>query len=406
MKKWVKISKGVIDNQPALLIYFKYSTDLIIMAKKAGALWSPKERMWHVPFSVSKLQEVKNTFGQVCRVYCHLDSERKKKNHFSKLSRGKPSRRVRKTGAQQLNPKSKKLLHDFVKYLRGKLFSESTVKTYYIHILDLLIYLKNKPLEEICNRDVELFIEDVCLKRCYSVSTHRQVISAVKHFAQLQDCQIDNPKLESPRKSRFLPTVLSKQEVVELLRNTRNIKHRTIIALLYSSGLRIGELIDLELGDIDADRRQIIVKNGKGRKDRYVILAESFIMLMDNYLFTYQPKKYFIESTKPGIKYSATSVRSFLKATVKRAGIRKRITPHTLRHSYATHLLEQGVDIRYIQELLGHARPETTMVYTHVRKQNMLHITSPFDTLARQLNQPIDQPDKNTNNPWLSRDDR
>ncbi len=285
--------------------------------------------------------------------------------------------------------------------MRGKVFSESTVRTYYIHILDFTIYLKGKPVAEIVNRDVELFVEDVCVKRRYSVSTHRQVISAMKQFANFHPtCRIENPELERPHKSRFLPVVLSKQEVIDLLRNTRNLKHKAVLALLYSSGLRIGELIDLELNDIDVDRRQIFIRNGKGRKDRYVIMAESFRQLLHNYLMTYRPLKYFVEGQNPNTQYAPTSVRSFLKRSCKLARITKKVTPHTLRHSYATHLLEQGVDLRYIQELLGHARPETTMIYTHVSKRDMLNIESPLDTLIKQMSAPQNK----NNNPSLSRE--
>jgi len=202
--------------------------------------------------------------------------------------------------------------------------------------------LNGKTLSDVNNRDVELFVEDICVKRKYSVSTHRQVISAIKKFTKFQPCNIENLELERPSKSRFLPTVLSRQEVIDLLRGTRNIKHRAILALLYSSGLRIGELINLELNDLDIDRRQIIVRSGKGRKDRYVIMAETFAQLLQNYLLTYGPKKYFVEGISPMTKYSATSVRSFLNRSLKRARINKKVTPHTLRHSYATHLLEHA----------------------------------------------------------------
>ena len=125
------------------------------------------------------------------------------------------------------------------------------------------------------------------------------------------------------------------------------------------------------------------MKNGKGRKDRYVILANSFLPLLNNYLFSYNPAVYFVEGTKAGEHYTAGSIRNFLRKSCKKAGIRKVVTPHTLRHSYATHLLENGVDIRYIQVLLGHSRPETTMVYTHVAKKDMLAIESPLDTMVK-----------------------
>ena len=189
--------------------------------------------------------------------------------------------------------------------------------------------------------------------------------------------------LERPRRSKRLPLVLSKEEVISLIQVTRNLKHRTCIALIYSCGLRISELINLELRDIDIERRQLLICQGKGRKDRYIILAESFLPLMRNYLTTFQPERYFIEG-RPGKTYSATSIRKFLKASCQRARIYKRVTPHTLRHSYATHLLESGVDLRYIQELLGHAKPENTMIYTHVAKKDLLSIGSPLDLIVNE----------------------
>jgi site-specific recombinase XerD len=403
MRQTVTVSKGKIGEYPVLFIHFHFHSDLVDIARRLGAIWSSERRLWHLPFSRAKLEEAQLAFGRVAN-FVYRGYRNNPPRQSAGIGRGKPSKRFRRIGAEKLSPKSKKLLHGYVKYLRGKVLSESTVRTYYIHILDFLIYLSDKPAEQVCNRDVELFVENVCLKRKYSVSTHRQVISAIKQFVKFQPSQIENPKLERPKKTRFLPAVLSKQEVVELLRNTRNMKHRAALALLYSSGLRIGEMINLELQDIDIDRRQIFVRNGKGRKDRYVIMAESFAQLLSNYLITYNPSKYFIEGTKPGTQYAATSVRAFLRRSVQRAGIRKKVTPHTLRHSYATHLLEQGVDVRYIQELLGHSRPETTMIYTHVTKKEMLQISSPLDTLVKQLSQPIAPNDIQPKNNLLSRD--
>jgi site-specific recombinase XerD len=213
------------------------------------------------------------------------------------------------------------------------------------------------------------------------------VISAIKQFKIFEpNCDFENLELVSPRKSSFLPTVLSKEEVVNLLRCTQNLKHRVILALIYSAGLRIGDLINLRIQDMDIDRRQIIVKNGKGRKDRYIIMANSFVPLLHNYLNTYMPEEYFAEGIERGKKYTSGSVRNFLGRSCRLAGISKKVTPHTLRHSYATHLLEFGVDLRYIQELLGHSSPETTMIYTHVTRKDMLQITSPLDMVVESLN--------------------
>jgi len=172
--------------------------------------------------------------------------------------------------------------------------------------------------------------------------------------------------------------------MISIIQHTKNLKHRAILALIYSAGLRISELLNLKLEHIQIQRKQLLIKNAKGRKDRYVTLAESFMPLLHNYLITYRPEIYFVEGTK-GKPYSASSVRKFLFRSCKSAYIRRTVTPHTLRHSYATHLLESGVGLRHIQELLGHSRPETTMIYTHVARKDLLDIQSPLDSAIKQL---------------------
>jgi site-specific recombinase XerD len=278
-----------------------------------------------------------------------------------------------------ISEENKEILSSYVSYLRGKCYSESTVKTYFTFVADFFDYLKDTPLDTLTNRDVEKFIETVFIPRKYSISTHRQFFSAIKLFkAFYPECNIEELNLKRPKRSQILPTVLSKEEVIDLLRYTKNLKHRAVLAMIYSAGLRISELLNLELKHIDVDRRQLIVKNSKGRKDRNIILAQSFIPLMQNYLISYNPENYFVEG-KPFQKYSAESIRAFLHRSSKIAGIKKRVTPHTLRHSYATHLIEMGVGLRYVQELLGHSKPETTMIYTHVAKKDLLSIKSPLD---------------------------
>ena len=398
MKEQVLLSRGRIGQQELLFIGFEYDRQLIEICRHLGAYWNAEQRMWQLPFSKQNAADAERVFRRYRTVIIKGYLQQKV---IKKLQPEQLVKNMRGAGAKQLSSLDKKHLRGFVKYMRGKVLSESTVRTYYIHILDFTIYLKGKAIDRIVNRDVELFVEDVCVKRRYSVSTHRQVISAIKQFTSFHPtCSIENPSLERPHKSRFLPVVLSKQEVIDLLRNTRNLKHKAVLALLYSSGLRIGELINLELNDIDVNRRQIFIQNGKGRKDRYVIMAESFGQLFHNYLMTYKPRRFFVEGNSPGRQYSAVSVRNFLKRACKLARINKKVTPHTLRHSYATHLLEQGVDLRYIQELLGHARPETTMIYTHVSKRDMLNIESPLDTLIKQMSAPAN----NNNNPSLSQE--
>ena len=310
-----------------------------------------------------------------------------RREHFDKLSdqmilrKGRREKGKDRKDTRVISDVNKDVIRGYVSYLRGLRLSESTVMTYFTFVADFVEFVGEKSLDALTNIDVRLFVERQVKYKRYAISTHRQLISAIKHFGRfLPDSNLEVEELPRPSSSRYLPTVLSKEEVIAILRATKNLKHRAIIALLYSAGLRIGEIIDLELSAIDVDRRQLFIKNGKGRKDRVVVLAESFIPLYRNYYMTYTPKRYFIESPSFG-KYSAGSIRNFLKRSCKQARIGKHVTPHTLRHSYATHLIENGVGLRYVQDLLGHSKPETTMIYTHVAKKDLLQIQSPLDTV-------------------------
>ena len=368
-----------------ILLAFPFDRELMGQVKNIGGFWSATKKSWYMDHSDENLKKIHTTFSN--RVIIDDSALKLQKNnpivHYAATNFKK---KYIKINPKDLSKDDIENLHQYVKFLRGKTLSESTVRTYYSHILDFLKYLNKKPIEDINNRDVERFIEDVCVPRLYAISTHRQVIGAIKHFQNLFNlCQIDESKLILPRKSNFLPTILSKEEIIALLRNTKNVKHRAILALIYASGLRVGELINLKLKDIDLYRYQLFVRNSKGRKDRYVMMAKSLTPVIRNYIATYKPQKYFAESIEPGVKYTAGSVRGVLRRSCKAAGITKRVTPHTLRHSYATHLLENGVDLRYIQELLGHSKPETTMIYTHVATKDLLGIESPLDKIVKEI---------------------
>lgn len=285
----------------------------------------------------------------------------------------------------KLNEEKTNVYRHFLGFLKGKRFSDSTITTYSGFILEFLRFTGDKPVDKLNENDVRHYIEWAVSTLNYAISTHRQMVSSLKHFTYFYPaCSINIDKIHMPRKDKKLPTVLSIEEVLLLLQSTKNLKHRTVIAMLYGSGLRIGELIDLKLSDFDFKRKQLHIKNAKGRKDRYTTIAESLFPLLKNYHNTYKPKVYFIENPHGG-KYSAESIRAFLKKNVKAAGLTKLVTPHTLRHSYATHMLEQGIDLRYIQELLGHSRPETTMIYTHVTRKDLQQIKSPLDVVVKNL---------------------
>ncbi|MBA6155875.1 site-specific integrase, partial [Tenacibaculum sp. S7007] len=332
-----------------LLVKFKYNENLINLIRKIPNVnWSSSLKSWYIKDTLDNLNLILNTFKNKATI------------DQSKLSRKNAFKR-------NLTDEQRKLLNNFYLYLKGKRYSRSTIQTYTFFIADFVNFYTKVSLENLTNRDVEILIEKVFIERNYSISSQRQFISALKIFINFYPyTKINNLKLERPKKSRKLPNVLSQEEVLNIIRCTQNLKHRAIISLIYSCGLRVSELVNLKLVDFHIERKQLIIKNGKGRKDRYVSLAESFLPLLSNYYNTFKPSIYFVEGQKGG-KYSTESIRQFLRRSCKKAHINKTVTPHTLRHSYATHLLENGVDIRYIQSLLGHAKPETTMIYTHVK---------------------------------------
>jgi len=340
---------------------------------------------------IKQLSIVKYSSTHRC-FYCEFNSQNKtslfehlrlKKFYvdYSALNKNKPNQVVK----NPLSPQMSSVYQQYLNYLRGKRLSLSTIKVYGGFVYNFLNYLGQKSLVNINNKDVRLFIEEEIKNKNYAISSHRQLVSAIKHlgacFTEINFTEIDTFR---PKKSRQLPSVLSSEEIINILVHTKNLKHRTILAFLYASGLRIGELLSLTLSDIDINRKQVFIKNGKGRKDRYVTLADHFLPLLHNYVMTYTPEYYFIEGPKSK-KYSASSIRKFLARSCKIAGITKRVTPHTLRHSYATHMLENGVGLRYIQELLGHTKPETTMIYTHVAQKNLMQVESPLDSLVKQI---------------------
>jgi integrase/recombinase XerD len=200
---------------------------------------------------------------------------------------------------------------------------------------------------------------------------------------------LKHPKLkfdiERPRKSKTLPKTISEKEILNLLKHTINLKHKSIIALLYSSGLRVSELIALKEEYLNFENHTIFIKQAKGFKDRITVLGTSTASVVKKYIEKYNPKDYLFEGQNGG-KYSSRSINKFIQRNAKSAGISQHISAHTLRHSFATHLLNNGTDIRLIKELLGHNSIKTTQIYTHVSDCNLRQIESPIDTLIRAQN--------------------
>ncbi|MDP2303394.1 MAG: site-specific integrase [Ignavibacteria bacterium] len=270
----------------------------------------------------------------------------------------------------------------FKKWLRSKRYSENTVKAYVDSIKSFLTFFNNKTIGEITNEDVIHFNNEYILKNKLSASYQNQIVNAIKLFFNTQqNIIIEIEKIHRPKKPNKLPNVLSKEEVKLILNAHNNIKHKTMLSLIYSCGLRRSELLNLKPFDVDSKRGLLIIKQAKGRKDRITPISEKTITMLREYYKMYKPKVWLFEGQNAGDQYSEKSLQNVLKQALEKVKIKKPVTLHWLRHSYATHLLEAGTDIRFIQELLGHKSSKTTEIYTHVSTKSLQNIKSPFDDL-------------------------
>jgi integrase/recombinase XerD len=273
-------------------------------------------------------------------------------------------------------------IEKFKQWLLSKRYSPSTIKTYSEALKSFLIFFREKPIGEITNEDVIVYNNEYILKNKLSSSYQNQIVNAIKLFFQtIRDTKMIVDKIHRPKRSKVLPNVLSKEEIKLILNAQSNIKHKMMLSLIYSCGLRRSELINLKPQDIDSKRNIVLLKNAKGKKDRITPLSPIILEMLRNYYNGYKPKTWLFEGQIVGEQYSEQSLQSVLKQALQKAGNTKPVTLHWLRHSYATHLLESGTDLRYIQELLGHSSSKTTEIYTHVSTKSIQQIKSPFDDL-------------------------
>ena len=260
-----------------------------------------------------------------------------------------------------------------------KRYSENTQLSYCSYFADFCSHYKDTPLEKLTTEDINKYILELLQVREMSSSQQNQRINAIKfYYEKVLGRQKEFYDIHRPNKDYKLPKVLSKSEVKQILDSCNNLKHYCILLLIYSAGLRRGELLNLKITDIDSKRMMIKINAGKGGKDRMTLLSENLLELLREYFKRYRPKEFLFEGPDGG-KYSGTSISKFLKRAALKAKVYKNVTPHMLRHSFATHLLEQGTDLRYIQSLLGHASTKTTEIYTHVSNKTLKSIVNPAD---------------------------
>jgi len=356
-------------NKSKNLVCVSFDYDKVVVRKInsiPGSRWNPKRKYWTFENNHSNLALFLEMFKEK---YLIFDS------------------RVKEFAALELIADyfNYYYLPQFEKKLKLKGYSHNSIKAYLNHNKSFIKYIR-KNLFEIKMSDVNDYVLYLLDELNNTHSYANQFISAFKTFNNLI-LELDgiNNKLLRPKKKKKLPKVLNKREVKEIIAAVDNLKHQLILILTYSAGLRVSEVVKLKISDIDSDRMLIYVRSAKGYKDRYTLLSESALTKLRLYVRAFQVHKYDGQWLFPGQDkdkhLSKRSAQKVFKRACKKAGINKEVGIHSLRHSFATHLLEQGVDLRYIQNLLGHKSSATTEIYTHVSNKNLIEITNPFDKL-------------------------
>jgi integrase/recombinase XerD len=365
------------ENKHCLGLFFRHNLALNDLARQLGATWSSSNKCWYIANNPNNFRKAIELF----RTKAYVDFSEVVQKRPNKM----PALAIIQKPAQQplhaLGEAGQKTVAEFDSWMASKRYSVNTRKTYTEALRTFLRFFPEKTLEQIESDDLIRFNNEYILANQYSASFQNQVVNAIKLAVKVVNNEKMNPELiHRPKRAKELPNVLSKEEVKAILAAPNNIKHRAMLSLIYACGLRRGELLNLTLTSIDSKRKLILIKQAKGKKDRMVPLSEKLLFTLRDYYLAYKPTHWLFEGQTKG-QYDERSLGSVMQAAVKKAGIQKPVTLHWLRHSYATHLLESGTDLRYIQELLGHKSSKTTEIYTHVSTNNLQKIKSPFDDL-------------------------
>jgi integrase/recombinase XerD len=376
----VKLKSAFHKDKEVVQLVFNKRDDLNNLLRANTAMrWSKSMNCWYLPFYKSIIQDL----FMLLKPKFYLDYSELKAQQEPLADKREVEMIVKPADIlQDLSEESLQKIEEFKLWLNSKRYSDSTIGTYIDALKIFLRYYAHKPIAEITNDDLIKFNNHYIMANHFSASYQNQVVNAVKlFFSKIENKKLNPELVHRPKRPKLLPNVLSKEEVKMILNAHGNIKHKAMLSLIYSCGLRRSELLNLKLSDIDSKRGLVIIKQSKGRKDRVAPLSAKILELLRDYYNVYKPQYWLFEGQDKTSQYDEKSLASVLKQALAKSGIQKPVSLHWLRHSYATHLLENGTDLRYIQEILGHSSSRTTEIYTHVSNKNIQRITSPFDNL-------------------------
>lgn len=386
-------------KQECIGIYFTNDKVLNLAIRKLPFVkWSQTNKCWYVPLGKDSVAAITMAAGNIAVIdTSNLNAFLLKRQAVAAtITAPAKNTAIKKiplatAPVYQLGKHNLDALHQFVQLLKLKAYSASTINTYRSEFLQLLQLLKDKPVNQLLVADVKRYMVYAMEKDGISENTAHSRLNALKfYFEQVLGREKFFWEIPRPKKPQLLPKLLNEDEIRRLFNALANKKHKAMLFTAYSAGLRVSEIVHLKIADIDSTRMQIFIERGKGKKDRYVNLSPVLLDILRNYFETYKPVPvtYLFESEQTMQAYPTRTVQQIFTNAKNKAGIKKEVGIHSLRHSFATHLLDKGTDIKYIKDLLGHFDIKTTERYLHVSKQQLVNIISPFDDLWK--NEKID----------------
>lgn len=351
-------------------VTFPYDETVIASLKTIrGHRWHPKEKQWSVPWSRENAQRILKIFDGK-----QLSVDPELKSRLDQVERKRETDQIDQTVADDLT--------EMKRMMRLKNYSHKTIKSYVSCLRTFVQFFKQRNPRELAGEEIRTFLLHLMDVEEFSAASVNQTINAIRfYYVEYLKKPFAVGDIPRPRNEKKLPVVLDKEEIKCIFEAVKNIKHKALLMITYSGGLRVGEVVRLQLEDIDSKRMAIHVHKAKGRKDRYTILGKKTLEVLREYYKRFRPTRWLFDGQQSGHHLTERSAQEVFKDAVERASIHKRVSIHSLRHSFATHLLEAGVDIRYIQELLGHRSLKTTEIYTHVSRQKLSEIQNPIDSL-------------------------
>lgn len=375
-------------------IYYKNDLRLnIIIKDKAGAKWSQTHKCWYVPQNRAAFEKLKSVLNNHARLetselkkYLERKNNKLSSSTAIQISTSPITAATKEKGVQKptagIFPVNRHVLPAMEQMLRLKGYSPSTIKTYSNETAVFLKTISNHAADSLSIDRIKDYLDYCATRLKLSEHTLHSRMNALKfYYEQVLKREKFFWDIPRPKKPEQLPKVLSKEEIAVLLKAIENFKHKTMIMLGYGCGLRVSEITGLTVNDLDEDRRLLIVRKGKGKKDRVISLSPAMLIMLQSYKEKYKPSGYLFEGQYAGTAYSVRSLEQIIHAAKERAGIKKGGSMHMLRHSFATHLLDKGTDVVFIQKLLGHNDIKTTLRYLHVTNKDILNIISPLEDI-------------------------